>query len=485
MFKPFAGFVGGSYKSASWKASTQRCVNLFLEEDPEQGAVLYNTPGQFAVATFGFAPVLAMETTPSGLLVVTADGLYWAQDFQDNAFIGVSTILLTSSAYAIVAQANDKLMVVNGDQAFAIDRTAQTVSIITGDDFPTNPISCAAVDGYFLVHGPDTDKFYWSAPFDPTSWDPLDFATAENLNDKLQRIVVLERDVYLIGSLSTEIWATTADEQVFQRIQGTYIPFGTNARLSPGVIGQNLYFLSQDQQGGSVVIRARGLQWERVTTQAIEAEVAGYLVTEDAFSLTYQQGGHPFYCLTFPTARKTWCYDFSTGFWHERSTQILDPVQPNQSPPFSYVPGAWSARCHAYFRNTNFVGSSSGPGVSRLGTDIYTDNNVDIIRTRTTPHVSDSQNFMTIAGIQVVFRPGVGDGSGVGASTNPKARLRISRDGGQTYRSAREVSIGRQGNYLGRAVWWRLGRARDFVAEVTISARVPVAINGAGIDLVP
>ena len=32
----------------------------------------------------------------------------------------------------------------------------------------------------------------------------------------------------------------------------------------------------------------------------------------------YQQDGHAFYVLTFPTANKTWCYDAATQMWHER-----------------------------------------------------------------------------------------------------------------------------------------------------------------------
>ena len=35
---------------------------------------------------------------------------------------------------------------------------------------------------------------------------------------------------------------------------------------------------------------------------------------------TYQQDGHSFYMLTFPTVSKTWCYDTSIGIWHERAS---------------------------------------------------------------------------------------------------------------------------------------------------------------------
>ena len=39
----------------------------------------------------------------------------------------------------------------------------------------------------------------------------------------------------------------------------------------------------------------------------------------DAVAYTYQQDGHPFYVLNFPSANTTWVYDVSTGAWHERA----------------------------------------------------------------------------------------------------------------------------------------------------------------------
>lgn len=484
------GFVGGAYKAASWKASNQRCLNLYLEEDPEQGAVLYGTPGHLQIAAVGAAPVLAMLATPSGLLIVTADGVYWATGASPSGLTGLTTVSSLGSSYAVLGQAGDQILMVNGDQGYAIDRISQTFTPVpTSGGFPVNPLTCTAVDGYFLAHGPDTDQVFYSNPFDPLTWDALDFIVAENLNDKTQRVIAVERELYLIGTISTEIWATNAstdpNADAFERIQGTYIPYGTSAPLSAAVIGQSLFFLSQDENGGNVIIKCRGLQWERVSTHAIEQEISTYSVTNDAYGFVYQQRGHPFYVITFPSARKTWVYDLATGLWHERSTRILDPVQPDQTAPFSYVDGAWAARCHAFFNDYNLIGSNQGPGVSILSPDYYSDNGVDIVRLRTSPHVSKLEEEMTLSTFEVVFRPGVGNGTGLGPSNDPIARLRISRDGGRQWGPARSVIIGKQGDYLARSRWNRLGRARDFVAEVTVSAQVPVAINRAVMTLTP
>lgn len=494
---PFAGFIGPAYKAASWKASTQRLVNMYLEADPEKGQVLYGTPGHAAIATVGASPILAMEPTPSGLVIVTGDGAYWVPEIQNGEFIGQVSLGAFGSPYAVVAQAGDQVMIVNGGQAWSFNRTdpVPALAAVAGPDFPTNPQSCCTLDGYFITHGPNDDRFFWSAPFDPQSWDALDFASAENVNDKLQRTITLERELYLIGAQSTEIWATTGDDNVFARISGTYIPHGTPAPLSAAVIGRAMMWLSQDANGGAVVMRARGLQAERVSTHAMEAEIAEYVGISDAFALTYQQRGHQFYCLTFLNAGKTWVFDTANDSWHERSSQVPDPSSPDQVAPISRIPGAWLPRCHAFFGGLNLVGSRTGPTVSQLSPLIASDNGVDIIRTRVSPHVFDQEEDITISGLELTFQPGVGDGtmpdedveSGppipAGPASDPQAMLRVSKDGGRNYGPQRQVSIGKRGDYLARALWNRLGRGRDMVCEVTVSAQVPVAISAASLIL--
>lgn len=480
---PFQGFVGAAYKAASWKASAQRCVNLYAESDPEKGMVLYGTPGHSQIATVGAAPVLAAETTPSGLFIVTADGAYFATGYQNGALTGLTTLASVGSAYAVIAQGGDQVMFVNGNQGFAYNRTTGVFSTITDAAFPANPVSCAFLDGFFIVHGPDSDVFQWSDPFNPLVWPALDFASAENLNDKLQRAITLERELYLIGAQSTEIWASTGGTDVFDRIAGTYIPYGTVAPLSAATLGGSLMWLAQDANGGALVMQARGLQSSRISTHALEREIAGYLAIEGAWAFGYQQRGHLFYVLTFPTAGRTWVYDLSTQLWAERSSQVPDPTQLDQLAPISRVPSYWRPRCHAYFAGVNIVGDSRGPSLSLLSEDVYSENGVDIIRVRATPHLVDRDEERSISALEITFQPGVGNGSGVGPSDNPVAMLRMSRDGGQTFGPQRSVAIGRQGDYLTRALFNRLGRSRDFVAEVSISAQVPIAISGAFIDV--
>jgi hypothetical protein len=57
--------------------------------------------------------------------------------------------------------------------------------------------------------------------------------------------------------------------------------------------------------------------------------------------------------------------------------------------------------------------------------------------------------------------------------------LQVSRDGGRTFGAEKWVSIGKVGQYLSpRAIWRRLGSARDFVFQFTLTDPVKFTLIG-------
>jgi hypothetical protein len=489
----FPGFIGPAYESKSWKASAQRCVNLYLEPDPEKGSVLFGTPGTRLVGTL-VGPILSLMETPSGLIAVSSASLQMYSGYS-GGLLQPGTIFgsISASSYVSMCQAGSFVMLTNGTNGYWIDRDSSSspspIDVIGG--FPANPSYCTALDGRFIVNRPGSDSFNWSAPFDPTSWDALDFASAENLNDSLMRPIVLERELYLIGQQSTEVWASVATDEVFARIQGTYIPYGTIAPETAAVIGQSLLWLSRDQNGQGIVIRVKGLQANRVSTHAIEEEISTYSSISDAYAFVYQQQGHEFYVLSFPTAKKTWVFDLTTSAWHERTSMVYvdDPITP---PPREIQQQHHIGRCHAFFQGMNIIGSRENGDIYALDPSMYSEatggdtNPLDIVRTRTSPHAFANGEYHTINRIEFGLQPGVGIPYEVGATReadqSPLAMFRISKDGGQNWGTQRTATMGEQGKYKTRIGFNRCGRARDFVAELSISSHVFVAVTSAQID---
>jgi hypothetical protein len=66
-------------------------------------------------------------------------------------------------------------------------------------------------------------------------------------------------------------------------------------------------------------------------------------------------------------------------------------------------------------------------------------------------------------------------------TTLPQAMLRWSNDGGSTWSREYWVSIGQLGKYRNRAIWRRLGTARDRIFEVSVTDPVNAVIISANL----
>ena len=75
-------------------------------------------------------------------------------------------------------------------------------------------------------------------------------------------------------------------------------------------------------------------------------------------------------------------------------------------------------------------------------------------------------------------------GVSIAAGSNNNVYLRCSRDRGRTYGNAILQNLGNTANFLANIQFRRLGMARDMVFELSWSAPVRTALNGAFIDVI-
>ena len=182
--------------------------------------------------------------------------------------------------------------------------------------------------------------------------------------------------------------------------------------------------------------------------------------------------GHTLYVLNFPTANATWVYDLSTGLWTERLLR-------------NSTTGQWEAHrgiCHAFAFGTHVIGDRSTGTVYEEDIDIYTDaGEVPLRRLRVGPHFNLEGQFLFFHRFQLDMETGVGLVTGQGS--DPQIMLRWSNDGGRTWGNEMWTTAGAIGGYQTRAIWRRLGAARDRVFEVSFTDPVPFRLNNAWIDV--
>ena len=102
----------------------------------------------------------------------------------------------------------------------------------------------------------------------------------------------------------------------FDVIPGGFIEQGTSCIAPPVKLDNSIFWMGGDERGAGIGWRAEGYTPRRISTHAIELAWQGYATIADMVSYAYQDQGHSFWVLYFPTANATWVYDVASGMWH-------------------------------------------------------------------------------------------------------------------------------------------------------------------------
>jgi hypothetical protein len=464
--------VGPSYQARSLNADAQRTLNCYVELDnasPRAPAALYGTPGTMRKLTFPTSPVRAAIKEGAYSWWVAGNTAYRVDEAYTITALGT---ISTDTGEIGIASNGGQLLIVDGAAGWLVDVAASTLTNISDPEFPNGVRRAAYQDGWFLVAGDGTGKFYINErPNDGAQWNGLDFASAEGSPDNTIGIISDHREVWLFGELSAEVWVNTGNADFpFQRAGNVFIEHGCAAAGSVAKADNTVFWLGGDDKGAGIVWRADGYTPVRISTHALEHALAGYTTTADAFAFTYQQEGHIFYVLTFPSAGATWCYDAATQLWHERAWR-----NPNTGALLR-----WRANCSVFAHGEHLVGDFENGNVYALDLDVYTDDGAPILRLRRTTTSEGAQQRMFYAGLQIDMETGVGTATGQGEA--PQLMLRYSSDGGHTWSPERSASIGGTGQYGARARFNRLGSGRNRVWEISMTDPVKFAVFGAVVD---
>ena len=323
------------------------------------------------------------------------------------------------------------------------------------------------VDNYFVYNRPDTQQFGASNVLSPISGS-TSFSSKDGAPDNLMALIVDHREVYLLGEVSSEVWIDAGTSPFpFQRIPGTSTQHGIAAKFSVARLGNSFAYLSRNIRGQAQIVQMNGYVPTRISTHAVENSLTNQTVS-DAIAWTYQLEGHEVYVISFPSISLTWCYDVASGMWHKW-------LYTNNLGQYERARG----NCCVQFQGLVMVGDYANGKIYKLDPMNYTDDGQYVRRLRRAPHLVTDFQREYFDELQIQFQPGVGNSTGDGS--NPQAMLRWSDNGGSTWSNEHWTSIGLIGKYANRAIWRRLGWARDRVFEVSITDPVKAVIVSANL----
>ncbi len=450
-------------------------VNLYPEATPApegmEPAYLNRAPGLRKLATVGTGPIRGLWSYGGYGYAVSGSRLYrldtnWTAT-QIGGVSGTGPVSMVDNGTQLFIAANP--------DGYIYDAATEAYAEITDVDFP-GAVTVGYLDGYFIFQEPNSDRFWTSELLDGTQIDPLSFASAEGMPDRLVSLFVDHREVWLFGTQSVEVWYDAGTSPFpLARIQGAVNELGCAATYSVAKMDNSLFWLGADARGQGIVFRAQGYSGQRVSTHAVEYAIQSYGTISDAIGFTYQQDGHSFYVLTFPTAQKTWVFDMATQAWHERA---------------GFANGQFirhRANCQMFFNNEVVVGDFQNGKIYAYDLDVFADDTLAQKWLRSWRALPTGQNNLKRTAqhtLQLECETGIGLVTGQG--NDPRVMLRWSDDGGHTWSNEHWTGMGKIGNYGYRAFWRRLGmtaKLRDRVYEVSGTDPVKIAIMGAELVL--
>jgi len=517
--------VGPTYQSKSVAAECQRTINWYPEAIESQmgksgaAAVLYPTPGLRQIPSTALPGVwrrnglLAMPYQADASFQGTVGfGVCGTQFVQLNPIWGgPNPAVPVGIAIGVRGQVRDdgqpvrmahsgiagnKLQVVlcSGGAAYLYDLGT---GVLTGLTLAVSPvISVFYMDGVFFAVSPTkfqiSDDNFRPGHVGAATWDPSAVANRSEGADPIVTGLQNHREVWLPGEHTTEVWYNTggSDTPPFAPIPGVFVELGCAAAHSFTRVDQSVAWLAKTRDGDRIAVLLTQYEPQRISTHAIENTWRSYARVDDAVGWTYQQDGHTFWMLAFPTAKATWVYDSATQLWHERSYWNPRTAEHEEH----------RAACGMRAWNLTIVGDRASSTLYALDPEIAWDDvpefrNSPIRRVRRCPHLSSENRNQFFAELQAELETGLGRPVGAmqGASStgfpvggpvgqDPQLMLRWSDDRAHTWSSEWWRSGHRMGTYGARVRWHRLGASRDRVFELSVSDPIPWRLTGAYVE---
>lgn len=471
----YPGFIGPSYTSKSKRAAIEECFNLYPEQVESPGGaaayILAPTPGFQVLLTLPTSPVRGFHSMNGRTFAVAGDTLYelylsngvWSFQARGN---GLQTLDGAGVRFATNGDAGHQVFITAGSKGYLYDLDANTLAFeIDAAD------RCAFLDGFFVALDASSSTVKISSLEDGSSWNALDAAQRSSAADRFSGMIVANKQLWLIGSLTLEVWYDSGSG-AFPLVPNPsiLINVGIQAPDSLALLNGSPVWLGQTDAGPGIVYHANGMNPERISTHAVEQAIASYSVTNDAKGWTYQENGHEFYVLTFPTVKATWVFDRATQLWHRRGDYAAG--QYVASPVFG----------HTYAFGTHLTGDATSGNVYAMSSSYTVDGGGRLLRRmRRAPHLVNEGKRTIYDALQLDLDTGLGIPSGQGS--NPQLMLRWSDDGGNSWSSEHWTSAGVGGAFGTRALWKKLGAGRDRVFEVTMTDPIPWRLVDAWLTL--
>lgn len=455
-------FTNGFYVSRHLPISHQRCSNVFPHipdvSSLSQEQLLF-APGIDEIANTGDESNRGAHVKNKIAYFVNGGTLYRLNKNISATLVVTydTTSLGTIEGSGRVSMADNgiQLMIlVPGGKGYIYNEDAGTpFTEITDSDFTAsgNPQIVVFIDGYFAC-STDSKKWTISALNDGTSWGALDFGTAESDPDSIVAPIVIDNQIYLTGSETTEGYQNNPTSGSFPFIRNNlFLDKGCLSPFSLVKSNSSFYMVGSGINESPAIWQFSESQYIKISTQSIDYLLAGLTDTEleEVFGMTYAEEGH--YFIIFALPDKTICYDIATQRWHERNSTLPNAQEEDEET-------RWRVNSIITAYGFLLVGDSEDGRIGILSYDNLKEYDDNIVRLFTTQPFTNQGNEIVSSMIELTMESGAGNID----VPDPVVSMSASFDG-KTFTNERVRKIGKKGQYGRRVVWYKNGREDRFV----------------------
>lgn len=488
---PSISLPTGSYALVEPRASSRRLINCFAETSPtissedskdkDTPVILRRAPGVVAFCDLSNGlsingQVRGLEMMQGLLYAVIGQNLYSVNSagtptLLGSSIVGSGRVHMANNKYCLV------IVIPNSNSGYTYDLGSNTLLPITASTFLSlGALNVGFIDSYIVFLQKNGLGFYNSDSQVVSGTGPISFTSTlsgqfirQFGSDPFVGMDIDHRTINMFGQLTSEAFIDAGNTAgtPFSSAPNNFMEMGCINGETVAKQDQSTFWVANDR----TVRRLTGVTPTRVSNHGIE-NVLEEIYMGDAYAFCYTLGGHLMYALTLPTAGRTLVYDCTTTEWHEMSSLIgllghsAVGVHSNDA---AAALGYWRPLCSINAYGMQLVGDSQYPIIGQLSTDVFSELGMPLEAMWIHQAIYDNHNRLRHKRLELVIGTGNTYVAPTGQATYPQITLKISDNGGNTYRTMPTRSLGLQGHRKDRVVWYNLGMSRDRVYQFNMS----------------
>ncbi len=302
--------------------------DVYTSPDGITWTLVTNTPGwigTFYNCALVFQLPSSVSTTRQASLWLIGRGQsvetwYGALSVNIAASFSPATSATTSEQWQFTTVNNNQYMVAkNSVDAWYL--YSGLLTKITSTNYPKSTVpGVVSLDSTVYVMGSD-GTIYGCNLQDPTTWNSMNFITADYESDAGVRLCKLQNYICALKKNTTQFFydAGNPTGSPLSPILNATANIGCASAGSVVQMDNTLVYMSQTFQMGRSIVVLNGFSPVKISNQYVDRILnADDLATVYAFSI--KVGGHDFYVLTLKTSAITLVCDMATKEWHVRKS---------------------------------------------------------------------------------------------------------------------------------------------------------------------